>query len=574
MRLPSLASLLALLLMTGPAAASAVAAPGQLDPSFGTGGAVEFAVDDGYPTDVAAYPGGGAVVALGWGAGLRVARLTEAGRPDTGFSGDGRAEVAFGAGEGSATAVAVDGQGRIVLAGGWEDAQGRAAVAVARLLPDGSPDASFGIDGGLLLRPWPQEVNAGEAVEVAVGPGDVVDVLEEAGFEGAQTNGVVRLSATGAQLHALRFPVGEQYAAVAAAPGGGLVLAGRTRVAGVRRGALRRLTAGYAPDPGFLGAPLVVDLGGESSELYDVALRADGSPRAASHLMTNGPSGHGVALFAAPDGAVQRTVSLGGSPIERTDVVAVRPDGSALFAGLRFDEDPQGTVLLRQFTAAGEPDPARGDGTLIDPGAPLGFEEVERWTPTSIAVDCAGRALLVAATEGPGARAAVVRVQDSGDRSACDPPKPPDDKPRPPDQPRPPDTPRPPEQPRPPDGGEVVIGSAPAARFGRVGARRVTRLAGSAASGTARVEVALVRRDGRRCRALTSTRPRFGAKPGACTPRTWLKARGTTAWSLKLARALPPGRYVAWVRATALHRIVQGPFTVKRGNRVEFRVKR
>jgi hypothetical protein len=56
------------------------------------------------------------------------------------------------------------------------------------------------------------------------------------------------------------------------------------------------------------------------------------------------------------------------------------------------------------------------------------------------------------------------------------------------------------------------------------------------------------------CRWLRDRRAHFrtvDAQHGRCTPSpAWLRAKGTTRWHLRLARALPPGRYVLLSRAT------------------------
>lgn len=84
--------------------------------------------------------------------------------------------------------------------------------------------------------------------------------------------------------------------------------------------------------------------------------------------------------------------------------------------------------------------------------------------------------------------------------------------------------------------------------------RRERRLTGRATDracglkGTVRrVEVALQRRVGKRCRSV-GTAVRAG-KRRSCARLTWVRARGAAAWSLTYRRALPTGRYVLRVRA-------------------------
>jgi hypothetical protein len=63
----------------------------------------------------------------------------------------------------------------------------------------------------------------------------------------------------------------------------------------------------------------------------------------------------------------------------------------------------------------------------------------------------------------------------------------------------------------------------------------------------ARVEVAISRAAGRRCRFAAAT-GKLG-KARSCSKPLWLRAKGTTSFSLSLKRALPRGSYTIQVRA-------------------------
>jgi hypothetical protein len=91
-----------------------------------------------------------------------------------------------------------------------------------------------------------------------------------------------------------------------------------------------------------------------------------------------------------------------------------------------------------------------------------------------------------------------------------------------------------------------------ASRFARRAARGRAALRGRAsaracARALARVEVSLARRVRGRC-AYAGRRGRLGAAR-SCRRARWLRARGTTAWRLRLPRALPAGRYLLRIRA-------------------------
>ncbi len=85
----------------------------------------------------------------------------------------------------------------------------------------------------------------------------------------------------------------------------------------------------------------------------------------------------------------------------------------------------------------------------------------------------------------------------------------------------------------------------PVTKLSRLPKRAIRRIAGTALRAD-RITLSIARRVGKRCQALTA-RQRWAkaTKPvkGRCTPAFNLTAKGTSAWSVKLARALPPGRY-------------------------------
>ncbi len=131
-------------------------ASGALDPTFGTGGRVR--TDFGGRFDealaVAVQPDGRVVVAGNSsdanGSDMAVARYNSDGLLDTSFDGDGMALVDFGS-EASARAVALQPDGRIVLAGGvLQPVGGGCCVsdfALVRLTSVGVLDSSFDGDG-------------------------------------------------------------------------------------------------------------------------------------------------------------------------------------------------------------------------------------------------------------------------------------------------------------------------------------------------------------------------------------------------------------------------------------------
>lgn len=129
---------------------------GTLDGTFGTGGIVTVAV--GPSTDVAnevAIQADGKIVVAGYtsNAGvfeIAVLRLNDDGTLDTGFDGDGLAITPVAGTYAIGSAIALHGDGRITVAGSTNPGTGN-DFAVVRYLSDGSLDTSFDGDGKLAL---------------------------------------------------------------------------------------------------------------------------------------------------------------------------------------------------------------------------------------------------------------------------------------------------------------------------------------------------------------------------------------------------------------------------------------
>jgi uncharacterized delta-60 repeat protein len=147
-----------------------VAAPGQLDPTFGAGGTAitEFPSSSSGARAVAVQADG-RVVAAGFAhtndsivSDFALTRYDMAGVLDGAFGIGGRVRTDFGGRFDEALAVAVQPDGRIVVAGSSSDATG-SDMAVARYTSDGNLDASFGGDGMALVE------FGGEASARAVG---------------------------------------------------------------------------------------------------------------------------------------------------------------------------------------------------------------------------------------------------------------------------------------------------------------------------------------------------------------------------------------------------------------------
>jgi uncharacterized delta-60 repeat protein len=168
---------------------------GSRDAGFGVGGIVtsDLSPEDDGAADVAIQADQRIVVAGTVGTGrFAVARYGSDGSLDPTFSGDGTVRTDITPGYDSASALAIDADGDIVVAG----TTGDGSFAVVRYLPDGTPDASFGGDG-IVTTDLTEGYDAANGVAVD-GAGRVV-VAGEAGFCCEYTGrfGVVRYEADG-----------------------------------------------------------------------------------------------------------------------------------------------------------------------------------------------------------------------------------------------------------------------------------------------------------------------------------------------------------------------------------------
>lgn len=160
------------------------AATGDLDPTFGSGGTVvtDFAATPDFAEAVAVQPDGKVVVAGSVGlrdsADFAVARYNTDGSLDQSFGAGGKVRTDFGTLRYDvAAALSLQPDGKIVVAG-YSDAG--AGFALARYNTDGSLDTSFGSDGRV-VTPFHEPVSGGfvlaEANGVAIQPdGKIVAV--------------------------------------------------------------------------------------------------------------------------------------------------------------------------------------------------------------------------------------------------------------------------------------------------------------------------------------------------------------------------------------------------------------
>ena len=315
----------ALLVASSPASA---VSKGQLDTGFGSNG-LASAGSDTRLLGTAVQSDGKivAVGAIGFSANnvrLLVVRFTADGSSDPSFSGG----KVIGAGSVIGRAVAIQPDGKIVVAGQSTDATGAAmnGIVAERFTASGSPDGSFG-SGGIARALTGDSAAAGDAVvrqpdgKIVVGGSGTITSGTDAGYQGAA---LVRFNSNGS------------------------------------------LDGGFAS-----GGVGVADLG-PFSVANGIALESDGK------IVVGGsardPSLQPTLLMAArfnPSGSLDGSFASGGKFVQQyagsggaysaANAVALQPDGKVVLAGGALKDKGIDTLIVR-LTSGGAPDGSFGSG--------------------------------------------------------------------------------------------------------------------------------------------------------------------------------------------------------------------
>jgi uncharacterized delta-60 repeat protein len=355
-----------------------VPSAGSLDPTFGTAGkatAVFAFFDDSTSVTAAALDQQGRILVAGTcntglGNMFAAVRFNPDGSLDPSFSFDGRTLIPVGFFGSMANAVAVDSQGRIILAGNGSGPPPQAiqrGFAVVRLLPNGEPDPSFG-SGGIVVTPIGSEAPIANAVAI-----DAQDRIVVAGVtfgSAGQDFAVARYTTSGALDPS--FDAGAGIRTIDVAPG---TDDAATAVAVDGQG--RIVVGGYA-------------FNGSNNDFALARLNPDGSLDT-----TFGLSGITTTDFA--NGDVARGLALDGQ-------------GRVVLAGSSGFGDVQSFAVAR-YTSAGVLDPSFAGGglTKVDLGSGHALA-------SSVAIDLSGNVVVAGSSRGSSGKDdfAVARFNGAG----------------------------------------------------------------------------------------------------------------------------------------------------------------
>ena len=399
-------------------AVPAHAAPGDLDPTFGFGGKVTTPSGTSADAEALVVQPDGRIVAAGSSFGsfqrrLLVLRYKPNGKLDKTFGGDGMVHTAFAGEDADAQAVAVQPDGRIVVAGYIGRGMGAADFVVARYKPSGRLDRSFSGDGKRIE-------SFGEALEFAyavviqtdgkivVGGSSGSGADEVFALARYRTNGT--LDPTFGSGGKVTTPVGPNAASVSALAlqaDGKLIAAGLSSDGSKYRFAVVRYLRGGALDPGFgAGGKRATAVGTDDAILRAMALQPNGKIVVGGWAIETSSTDFALARYDS-GGTLDPRFGTNGTVITPTGPggddlfgLAVQPDGNIVAAGSLFGAD-QDFGLLR-YTPRGTLDTTFGTNGRVR----TAFEPTSNEFASGVALQRDGR---IVAAGHSGSEVALVR---------------------------------------------------------------------------------------------------------------------------------------------------------------------
>jgi uncharacterized delta-60 repeat protein/uncharacterized repeat protein (TIGR01451 family) len=334
---------------------------GSLDTGFGVSGGVTF-------TDFGGSDRANAMVRqtddkfiLVGGSGnsnFALARYNSDGSPDTSFDADGQTTTGFG---GSAYDVGLQTDGKIVVVG-----MANGDFAVARYNSDGSPDTGFGASGGVTFTDLGGDYDLAAAVVVL--SDDRILVAGHAGSMGAGDMALVRYDSNGlldttfgsGGILTLDFSGGNDWALDLVLQDDDKILLGGYATAATTDFALARYNSDGSLDTGFgTDGKVVTDFNTSSDNAAPVVLQTDGK------IVVAGASEGDFALARYnSDGSLDDTFVTDGSGTVTTDFggandtirsMALQDDGMIVAVGFAGSISSGDFALARYLGGAGTP---------------------------------------------------------------------------------------------------------------------------------------------------------------------------------------------------------------------------
>ena len=409
----TLAAVAALVLASG-----AATSPGDLDPSFGAGGIVTTDLGGSDGANAVAVQGDGKIVVAGFGpGGFSLVRYMTGGSLDPSF-GTGGVVTTFFRGNDGVQALVIQPDGKIVAAG---SAGGFGDFALARYNPDGTLDASFGA-GGKVTTGFPGRSSAfGVALQ---GDGKIVAAGQGQGgfFDLARYNldGTLDPSFGAGGLVQTSFGSGGSATSVAIQADGKIVAAGGSSTGFPSSDfGLARYNPDGTLDPSFgVGGKVVTDFGLTDSAI-DLAIQPGGKLIAAGYSMNFSDSSAGGFALARynPDGSLDTGFGTGGEVVTyvgaqaAVGAIALQPDGKIVAAGSSTASATNSSFVVTRYNGDGTLDVGFGSGGTVTTDVTPGFDNAN-----AVALQADGRIVAAGPANGyANYDFAVVRYLAGGD---------------------------------------------------------------------------------------------------------------------------------------------------------------
>jgi len=353
---------------------------GALDTSFGTGGVVTAdggSIEAG--ANAVAIPGDGKIVAGGYNVSaggdpdFAVARLALGGELDSTFGGSGFVVTALSPHTDIVKSIAIQGDGKIVAAG-YTGPDVNADFALARYTEDGVLDLDFGSGGVVTTSLGPSaDVATSVALQadgrLVVAGHSSIGVGSEFALARYMPNGTLDASFNGSGIVKTALGGSGTFYAVAVQSNGKIVAAGSYRGAsGSSDTVVARFSPDGVPDPTFDGDGFAFTaVSPQNDQAESLAIQSDG--RIVVGGTSDGVGGDDFTMVRyTPDGNLDPSFGIGGIVQTQTPAlddsifsVAVRPDGKLLTAGHRDGADGFEQIALARYQANGSLDSSFGD---------------------------------------------------------------------------------------------------------------------------------------------------------------------------------------------------------------------
>ncbi|MCE7923900.1 MAG: T9SS C-terminal target domain-containing protein [Haliscomenobacteraceae bacterium CHB4] len=360
------------------------AQPGALDETFGDGGKVFAPI--GAENDLAhaaVLQPDGRIIAAGWakmGAtnDFALARFTADGAPDLTFGTAGKLTTDIGSGDDQAIAVALQPDGCIVAAG-WTFNGADLDFALVRYLPDGTADSSFGIAGKQTT-----DLGASDYItSVAVQPDGKIVVAGHTNTLGTLDFALARYLpdgtpdgdfGTGGTVITDFFQNNDWAASVALQADGKIVVAGLAITGADYDFALTRYHPNGSLDDSFgTGGKVTTAFGPSDDKGIAVLLQPDGKILAGGYLYNGAHYDFALARYDT-DGSLDEHFGNAGKTVTDFDgegdliaALALQPDGKIVAAG-RSSNGQHYDFALARYLPSGILDNSFGaEGRVVTP---------------------------------------------------------------------------------------------------------------------------------------------------------------------------------------------------------------